>query len=205
MLCCSVCQAHKGAPLTGVLLWCSVRKALKGLPWLGSFSVVWASGVWWVSLSVVQLLVQECGERGFRDGATPTHDSGVSACLHGCLIFLQRHFPPQSPSSCPLGPTPHSQQQTSPWDCSTIPTLQLPVAMPSGKHASLSGVPMAVTRIVCVILIPFGLSQISCFTLSLNCFSSGCGDRTPASVPPLAECRSSPTNSPFFPLLLSSY
>ena len=177
-----------------------MHKALKGLPWWGP-SLLFG----WASLSVVQLLVQACGERGHGDGTTPMHDSGVSTCLHGCLIFLQRHFPPQSPPSCHLGPTPHSQQQTSPWDCSTIPTLQLPVAMPSGKHASLSGVPMAVTRIVCVILIPFGLSQISCFTLSLNCFSSGCGDRTPASGPPLAECRSNPTNSPFFPLLLSLY
>ena len=42
---CSVCQAHTGAPLTGVLLWWSVRKALKGLPHLGSFSVVGALGV----------------------------------------------------------------------------------------------------------------------------------------------------------------
>ena len=149
--------------------------------------------------------MQACGERGYGDGPTPTHDSGVSACLHGCLILLRRRFPPQSPPSRPLGPTPHSQQQTSPWDCSTIPTLQLPGAVPSGKHTSLSGVPMAATRIVCVILIPFGLPQISCFTLSLSCFSSGCGDRTPASVPPLAERRSSPINSPFCPPLPSSY
>ena len=33
----------------------------------------------------------------------------------------------------------------------------------------------------------------------------GCGDRTPASVPPPAEGRSSPTNTPIFPLVPASY
>ena len=55
----------------------------------------------------------------------------------------------------------------------------------------------------CLILIPFRLPQISCFPLSLKCFSSGsiapCGDWTPASVPPSAEGTSSPTNTPVFP------
>ena len=40
------------------------------------------------------------------------------------------------------------------------------------------------------------------FNLSLKCFSSdsdNCGDRTPASAPPLAKGRSSPTNTPVFP------
>ena len=39
------------------------------------------------------------------------------------------------------------------------------------------------------------------FNLSLKCFSSdsdNCGDRTPASAPPLAKGRSSPTNTPVF-------
>ena len=34
---------------------------------------------------------------------------------------------------------------------------------------------------------------------------SGCGDQTPASVPPPAEGRSSPTNAPVFPLVPLSY
>ena len=57
----------------------------------------------------------------------------------------------------------------------------------------------------CLILIPLRLPQISCFTLSLKCFSSdsdNCPDvgiRTPASVPPPAEGRSNPTNTPVFP------
>ena len=57
----------------------------------------------------------------------------------------------------------------------------------------------------CLILIPFRLPQISCFTLSLKCFSSdsdtcpSVGNRTPASVPPPTKGRSSPTNTPVFP------
>ena len=57
----------------------------------------------------------------------------------------------------------------------------------------------------CLILIPFRLPQISCFTLSFKCFSSdsdNCphvGIWTPASVSPPAKGRSSPTNAPVFP------
>ena len=57
----------------------------------------------------------------------------------------------------------------------------------------------------CLILIPFRLPQISCFTLSLKCFSSDsdncprCGGWTPASVPSPAEGRPSPTNTPVSP------
>ena len=54
----------------------------------------------------------------------------------------------------------------------------------------------------CLFLIPIRLPQFSCFTLSLRCFSSDsdkCGGRTPASVPPPAQGRSSPTNTPGYP------
>ena len=102
----------------------------------------------------------------------PTHDSAVLPCLHGCLIFLHRHFPPHCPPSCPLRLSPYSQQQTLPWDCSTILMLQLQATVPSRGPVALSRVCVAVARIVCVILVPFRLSQISLFTLSLKCFSS---------------------------------
>ena len=66
----------------------------------------------------------------------------------------------------------------------------------------------------CLILIPFRLPLISCFTLSLKCFSSDSDScpsvRTgpPASVPPPIKGRSSPTNTPVFPpssFILSSF
>ena len=60
-----------------------------------------------------------------------------------------------------------------------------------------------------LILIQFRLPQISCFTLSfvspLTQTIALCGDRTPASVPPPAEGRSGPTNTPVFPLVPLSY
>ena len=90
-----------------------------------------------------------CGEREAMVMAPPTTcDSAVSPCFHGCLAFLHRHFPPQSPPSHPLHPSLHSQQQPLPWDCSTIPKLQLPTVAPSRGSASLSGVCMAAARTV---------------------------------------------------------
>ena len=62
--------------------------------------------------------------------------------------FLHRRFPPQSPPSHPQHPSLHSQQQCSPWDCSTIPKLQFPAAVPSRGPSSLSRVCMAVARTV---------------------------------------------------------
>ena len=61
----------------------------------------------------------------------PQRDSTVSPCFSGCPAFLHRNFPPQSPPSHPLNPSLPSQQQPSPWDCSTIPKFQLPDTVPS--------------------------------------------------------------------------
>ena len=122
--------------------------------------------------------------------------------LYGSGISHHRHFPPQSPPSHPLDLSLCSQQQPSPWDCSTIPKLQLPAAVPSRGPASLSRVYGCHKD--CLILILFMLQQIICFTLSLKCFSSDSGffrygDQTPASVPLPAEGRSSPPKTPVFP------
>ena len=56
----------------------------------------------------------------------------------------------------------------------------------------------------CLILIPFRLPQISCFTLSLKCFSSdsdNCPNVGIESLPqfPYLTSRSSPTKTPAFP------
>ena len=72
----------------------------------------------------------------------------VSPCFHGCLAFLHKHFPPQFPSSHLLDPSLRSQQQPSPWDCFTIPKLQLPDTVPARGPAFLSGVYMAAARTV---------------------------------------------------------
>ena len=103
-----------------------------------------------------------------------TCDSAVSPCFHGCLVFLHWHFPRRSPPSHPLDLSRCSQQQPSPRNCSTIPELQLPATAPSRRPTSphpTSPWWMYGCCKDCLILIPFRLPQISCFTLSLKCFS----------------------------------
>ena len=94
---------------------------------------------WWLHMTVLPPWLP-----AFPSQAVPTTDSSLT-----------------SPWATPSG-----QQQTSPWDFSTI-QLRAP-----SRCFFLGDLCMAAARIVCVILIPFGLSQISCFTLSLKCFSS---------------------------------
>ena len=143
--------------------------------------------------------------------AAPMHDSVILPCFHGCLAFLHKYFSPQSPPSHPLGLSLYNQWQPSPWDCSTIPMLQLPAAAPSRGPASLSGVCMAMARLVCMILIPFTLSQISGVTLSLKCFFSVSNNCLDEGIGPLLQFPHPPRAGPvlltllFYPLLPSSY
>ena len=84
-----------------------------------------------------------------------------------------------------------------------IPKLQLPAAVPSRAPASLSGGTCGSSK-DCLILIPFRLPQISCFPLSLTCFSSDSDNcpmwgLDPCFSSPTPEGRSSLTNTPVFP------
>ena len=148
-------------------------------------------------------------ERGCGDGSTPTRDSTVSPCFHGCPAFLHRYFLPQSPPSHPLNQSLHSQQQPLPWDCSTNPKLQLPAAAPSRGPASLSWVCMAAVGTVALIL--FRLPQISCFTPSLKCFSSDSDNCPNVGIRSLLQFPHLPRAGPvlltllIFPLVPSSY
>ena len=165
-------------------------QALKGLPWLGFFSVVWHIRHFKGTASIVQLPVLAVWGEKLQCWLYPLH-----VTLQYCLDSMAAWFSSTGISHysllphVPLGHF-HSQQQTSPWDCSTIPMLQLPATVPSRGPVSLSRVHMAPVRIICVIFIPFRLSHISCFTLSFKCFSSvpkNCPDgrdQTPAPFPP---------------------
>ena len=149
LLCCSASQAHRGALLAGVLLCRSAHQAFKGAPWVGSYSVVQCiRHLMDQPLYCSAADARMWGERGYGTGSTLYDDPEVSPCFHGCPAFLHRHFPSQSPSSPPLNPSLHSQQQPSPWDCSTIPKLQLPAAVHSRGPSSLPGVCMAAARTV---------------------------------------------------------
>ena len=95
-----------------------------------------------------------CGEREAMLMAPPlrvtqhSRLTSVAAQPPSTGISHHRHLPPPSPPSHPLDPSLHSQQQPLPWDCSTVPKLQLPVAVPSRAPASLSGVRVAAARTV---------------------------------------------------------
>ena len=147
LLCCSARQAYRGAPLAGVLFCRSVCQALKGAPWVGSYSVVQCLRHLLGQPPYCSAADAGSGAREAMVMAPPSmSDSAVLSCFHGCLDFLHRHFPPQSPPSHPLDLSLCHQQQPLPWDFSIIPKLQLPAPMPSRGPASLSRVCMAVAR-----------------------------------------------------------
>ena len=138
----------------------------------------------------------------------PMHDSAVLPCFHGCLAFLHGHFPPQSPSSHPLDLSLCSQQQPSPWAHSPNSSSQPSCAF-QGTCITVQG--MYGCGKDSLILVPFRLPQISCFTLSLKCFSSDSDNCPNVGLGPLLQFPHSPRAGPvlltllFFPLVPSSY
>ena len=108
-------------------------------------------------------------ERGYGDGATPMRDSAVSPSTATRLSSIGISFHnllPHIPSirlsivnSSPhLGIAPQSLNSSS--SCCAFQGIYVPVQGIYGCGQ------------VCLILIRFKLPQISCFTLSLKCFSS---------------------------------
>ena len=89
-----------------------------------------------------------CGKRGCGDDSTRYLWLSSIILLHSCLVFFHRHILSQSPPSRPLNQSLLSQEPPLPWDCATIPKLQLPAAAPSRGPASLSRVWMAAARTV---------------------------------------------------------
>ena len=114
----------------------------------------------------------------------PTRDSAVSPCFHGCLTFLHRLFPPQSPPSPPLHP---SAVNSSP--CSRIAPQSL------NSRSQLLHLPGDLHPCLEYVWLQQGLSdshsirlpQISCFTLSLKCFSSDSGNCPDVGIRPLLQ------------------
>ena len=138
----------------------------------------------------------------------PARDSAVSPCFHGCLASLHRHFPRQSPPSHPLNPSLHSQ--TPALALGLLHNPQTPV--PSRCTFQETHIPVRGTYGCgkeCLILLPFRLPQLSCFTLSLECFSSSDSDNCPhVGIRPFLQFPHLPRAGPvlqtllFFPQLL---
>ena len=138
---------------------------------------------------------------------SPMRDSAILPCFHGCLAFLHRHFPSRWPPSHPLNSSCCSQQQRSPWDCSLTPAPSCcafqRICVPVGGMYGCGK--------DCLILIPFRLPQISCFTLSLKCFSFDSDNCPTVGIGTLLQfphpLRAGPVllTLPFFPLGPWSY
>ena len=115
-----------------------------------------------------------------------------------CIRVIQQHLshsPSQSSPSHPLYLSLSSQQQPSPWNCSTIPKLQLPATAPSR-------VCMAAARTVWFSF-HLGCQRSAVSLLSLNVSPltqtiAPVWGSDPASVSPSAKGRSNPTNIPIF-------
>ena len=137
----------------------------------------------------------------------PKGDSAVSPCFHGCPAFLHKHFHhsllPHIPSIClsavNSSPRPGIAPQSLNSSSCTFPGTCVPVR---GMYGCSQ---------VCLILIPFRLPQISCYTLSLKCFSSDSDNCPDVGIGPLLHFPHPPGAGPvlltlhFFPLVPSSY
>ena len=160
--------------------------------------------------SIVQLQKLACGGReAMMMTPSPTCDSAVLPCFCGCLAFLHIHFPPQYPPSCPFSLSLrstaalalgflHNPQTPAPSCCA----FQGTCVLVWGMYGSSKD---------CLILIPFRLSQISCYTLSLQCFSSDPDNCSNVGIGPLLQFPHLPRAGLvlptllFFPLVLLSY
>ena len=121
-------------------------------------------------------------------------------CL-ASMAFLHRYFPTQSPPSHPGDMFLCSEQQPSP----AIGPQSL-----NSSHCTFQGTCIPVWGMYgcskyCLILIPFRLPQISCFPLSLKCFSSDSDNCPGVGMGPLLQFRHPPRAGPvlltlpFFP------
>ena len=143
------------------------------------------------------------GERGYGDGSTPY-------VWLNSIVFLpwMPGFPP------PAFPTTISSL-TCPWSISPQSTAALTLRLlhnaltPAPSHCTFQGTCVPLWGIYdcgkdCLIIIPFRLPQISCFTLSLKCFSSDSDNFPDVGIRPLLQFPNPLRASPFLLTLLLS-
>ena len=160
-----------GPPRAGALLCRLACQALKGAPWVRSYSVVQC-----VRRLMGQPLYSSAvdagmlGERGYGDGSTLYMWLSSIALLPWLPVFPPQAFPTTISSHIP--PVVLSMVNSSPRH--RIPPQSLNsssqlLPLPGNPHSCLGYVWLWQGLSV---LIPFRLLQITCFTLSLKCFSS---------------------------------
>ena len=150
------------------------------------------------------------GERGYDDGSTPYTLLSSITLLPWLPGFSPQAFPttissltslpsvpPQSTAALALGSL-HTPQTPAPSRCTFQGTF-IPVWGMYGCGKD------------CLIFIPLRLQQVSCFTLSLKCFSSASENCPDVGIRPLLQFPHLPRAGPvlltllFFPLVPSSY
>ena len=144
-------QTLRGLPCLGLpLLFCMSGR--EGAPWLGSYSVVQCIR-YLMGQPIVQFLMLACWERKAMVMApSPTCDSAVSPCFHGCLAFPINISSLTSPQSASLQSTAaltlgllHNPTNSS---LAGVAKLQLLATVFSREPVFLSGVCMAMARTV---------------------------------------------------------
>ena len=150
LLHCSEHQAHRGTHLTGVLLCSSAHQSLKGVPWVGSYSVVQCirhlmgqplsclaanAGIWGREFMVMALPLHMTQQDHLASMAARLSSTGIS---HYNLLphIASTHLSTVNSSPHP-GIAPQSLNSSS-------QLLHLP-----GESVSLFGVCMAVSRTPC--------------------------------------------------------
>ena len=131
------------------------------------------------------------------------------------LASIAPSFPPQAflPTVSSLtSPRSVSPQSTAALTLGSLQTPQTPAPSRCALHGTLLPVwGMYGCGKDCLILLPFRLSQISCFTLSLKCFSSDSDNCPDVGIRPLLQFPHLPRAGPvlltllLFPLVPSSY
>ena len=128
----------------------------------------------------------------------PMHDSAVSPCFHGLppLAFPTKISSHTSPQSISL----HSPAAL------TLGLLHIPLT-PAPSHCPFQKTSVPAWGMYgcgkdCLILIPFRLPQISCFTLSLKCFSSDSDNCPDVGIRPLLQFPHPPRAGPILLTLL---
>ena len=200
-------QTLRGLPCLASFSVAQHVRHIEGPPWVGSYSVVQRvrhlvgqplycsasdAGVW--------------GERGCGDGSTPY--AWLSSIT---LLPWLPGFPPQAfPTtvSCLTSPPSVSLKSTA---ALTLGLLHNP-STPAPSCCIIQPVQvMYGCGMACLILIPFTLPPISCFTLSLKCFSSDADICPDVGIRLLLQFRPPPRAGPalltllFFPLVPLSY
>ena len=141
------------------------------------------------------------GDRGCGDGSTPIrYDLAVSPGFHGCLpqafptiIFLP-HIPSVHLFTVNSSPHPGVSPQS-------LHSSSQSLCLLGDLHPCLGYVCCGKD---CLTLIPFMLPQISCFTLSLKCFSSDSDSCPDLEIRPLLQFPHLPRAGPVLLILLFS-